>query len=392
MYVVLLNWKAAENDPFTAFNATLADYLRACGKPSKIVELTSNSWVSDIVDIMQDGIDFVFSWQGIGTDCLVGEKRQNFWDNIKVPLISYHGDHPCHMPSYHALDSRYCAHIYAYPEYSLYANRHFRKQSRSISLQMPLLCSEPPFGSRKGDFFVLPKNTLSPFVLEGQWKQHYSERLFGLHMAAAETLRPLLAREPHLDVHAVLDRFLDTQGDHEIRAVKNPDEYHLFHSKLDSYARCYKAELVLDELKDIPLKIVGSGWDHYAKCSNKNHEFFSANNVVDNQFQYYSRYGIIDITPTHTGIHDRQCRAMHNETPFISSGFLPGFLPNLGEYSSLFYTFTKDDLREKCEAIISDPESHAELARDFSHQYQSRIHPSEFVWKLDSIARSIDRT
>ena len=80
---------------------------------------------------------------------------------------------------------------------------------------------------------------------------------------------------------------------------------------------------------------------------------------------------------------------MRNETPFLSSGYLPEFLPNMKRYDQLFYRFNGNDLREKCELVMSDPHSHVELAIEFGYLYQMRNQPSEFVWKLDSIARTL---
>lgn len=391
MFVVILNWKDGENDPFTSFNHVLASYLDASGKRSKTLELSDGNWINQIVDLKCDGIDFVFTWQGLGTGVTVGEKEQSFWDVLQVPLIAYHGDHPCHKPANHALESRHCAHLYATREFSLYANRHFRKQSRAITLDFPVFSLDEPLGPGHGDHFVLIKNVTPPSEIENQWKQMLNGPSFDLYMTTAETLKTMLGQEHRVEIHPVMDDVLAHFKGENLAPLTGMDAYHLFHSQLDFYVRNSTSVAILDELKDIPLHVYGRGWNAFAASGNPHHQFHGPRDMAFSQSLYYSRYGIVDVTPSMTGIHDRTARAMRNETPFVSSAYLPGFLPDMDRYGSLFYEFRSGDLRAKCEAVMADPEAHAGLARDFSHRYQSRVSPSEFVWKLDSIARSLDR-
>ena len=285
MFVVLLNWKSGDNDPFTIFNKALAKYLDECGKISKIIEMTDKSWPSQIVNLKFDGIDFVFGWQGLGTGINVGVKKQNFWDVVKVPLITYHGDHPCHMPLHHTLDSRYCAHIYSNREFCLYANRHFRKQSRTISILCPPMSIDTPLGPREGDFFVFAKNITPTYETESRWKIEKTERLYKFYMTVAETLKLTTNKERHVDFHEILDELVVSHGYEEISVGHDPGAYHRFHSEIDLYIRNYKSECVLSELGDIPLRIFGRGWDCHAKLCNNKHQFFPGKNIFKKKIQ-----------------------------------------------------------------------------------------------------------
>ncbi len=390
MQVVILNWKNGENDPFTSFNQVLANYLEASGKCTKTVQLTDEDWPQQILNLKKGGIDFVFTWQGLGTRFVVAGRNQNLWDIVEAPLITVHGDHPCHMPANHSFESRYCAHLYGAAEFSIYASRHFRKQSRAITINPPLFCLDTPLDEQGPECFVLPKNVTSPLVTENQWKIEFDKKKFDFFMAAAETLKFMLAHENHLDIHPVLDALIVSQKFEDFYVQNNSTNYHAFHSALDFYIRNFKSVNILQVLKDVPLQIFGRGWEPYARIENPHHQFFRAGTLVENQKQYYSKFGIIDVTPTKTGLHDRTARAMRNQTPYLSSSYLPEFLPNMNRYDQLFYRFNGNDLREKCELVMSDPQSHTELATEFGYLYQMRNQPSEFVWKLDSIARSLD--
>lgn len=391
MDVVILNWNAGENDPFTAFNAVLTRYLEDCGKTVRIVEITNEGWPNDIIHQALDGIDFVFTWQGLGSSVLAGSGQQSFWDLLRVPLITLHGDHPSHFPLNHMLDIPSCAHVYLTREFSLYASRHFRRRTRTIAIDSPLFSLDEPLALKTGDFFVLPKNILAPAEMERQWKSTFSPWQFEYYMAASETLKAEVASIDHADFHATLDEFIKAEARPEFDIKTHPEAFHQLHSQMDLYIRNLKSTLVLEQLWDVPLQIFGRGWQPFARRGNPKHQFLPARNVADNQSQYYSKFGIIDIAPSATGLHDRTCRAMKNETPFLTSGYLPDFLPNIAAYDNLFYTFAGSDLREKCEWAMTHPAEHADLAQEFSHLYQMRVRPSEFVWKLDSIARSLDR-
>ncbi|HJV22374.1 MAG TPA: hypothetical protein VJ570_06745 [Holophagaceae bacterium] len=391
MHVVILSWKGGENDPFTPFNAALASYLEDGGKRTRTLQLTDPQWPSQLQDLAQDGIDFVFTHQGFGTNLTVGEHQVNLWEVLGVPLVIYHGDHPSHMPSHHVLDIRSCAHLYSTREFSLYASKHFRKRTRALVVPPPLFCLDLPLGERHGDYFVLAKNVTPTEETVDQWRANLDPRIFQVFMAGVETLTAALAQDAHVDTHGVLDDLLEAQGEAVVHPLANPDLFHLFHAHLDLFARNHVSLSVVEALRDVPLQVHGRGWTAQAKAGNPRHQFFRGRDLAHSQSLYYSNFGIVDVTPSMTGIHDRTLRALRNETPFLSSAHLPGFLPDMEAYEPLFYGFSGDDLREKAEAVMADPEGHAERARAFSHDYQRRAHPSEFVKTLDLIARTLDR-
>jgi hypothetical protein len=391
MHVVILSWSGGENDPFTPFNAALSSYLDACGKLTRTLHLTDGDWPRQLLDLTLEGIDFVFTHQWLGTSLRLGEQGRDFWEAVNAPLICYHGDHPSHMPANHAFDGPNCAHLYSTREFCLYANRHFRKRGRAIVLDPPLFSLDLPLGDRHGDHFVLAKNLTPPPDMEDTWRQQLDGTTYGLYMAARETVVSALTQEDRVDIHPLLDDLLRSHGSGTFDPVSHPAAYHLFHSQLDFYVRNLKSVIVLESLKDVPMHIYGRGWTRYAEAKNANHRFLRGRDMAHSQSLYYSRYGILDVTPSLTGVHDRTLRAMRNETPFLSSVYLPGLLPDMDRYDPLFYRFNGPDLREKCEAIMRDPETHAERARTFSHQYQLRAHPSDFVRNLDLIARTLAR-
>jgi hypothetical protein len=112
--------------------------------------------------------------------------------------------------------------------------------------------------------------------------------------------------------------------------------------------------------------------------------------MAASQHLFYSRFGVVDISASQY-LHDRTHRAMANECSFLSSAHLDDIFPGIDRYASLFFTHRPQDLPEKCAAVMTDPEAHRNLARQFSHAYYDRFHYKTFVEKLDALARSVDR-
>src|SRR5437773_11542919 len=50
--VVILNWKAGENDPFTVVNGTIRQHFHACGKNVEVIEITEPDWPDRVAELV----------------------------------------------------------------------------------------------------------------------------------------------------------------------------------------------------------------------------------------------------------------------------------------------------------------------------------------------------
>ena len=392
MLVVILNWKEGENDPFTAFNEALAGHFEAYGKEVRILEITDPAWIQQLTALdLQSGVELVFTFQGIGSAPLVGHPPRNIWEALGTPLVCFHGDHPCHMPDNHRLDIPNAMHLYSTREFNAYANRHFRRRVPGTHAHSPMMSRDIPLGRRSGDSFIFAKNIVHPRQMEKVWREELSPESGQILLEIAEMLRAEMRKSPWVDPHAVVDAYLATQTPPPYDPRVNAEGFHALHSQMDLYSRNLKSVQVVETLHDVPLQIHGRGWEAFAAAGNPKHQFFRGRPMAYSQSLYYSNYGILDVTPSMTGMHDRTLRALRNETPFLSSAHLPGFLPDMKPFGPLFFGFAGTDLREKAEAVMADPEGHAERSRAFSMEYQRRVDPMDFVRTLDLLGRSLDR-
>jgi hypothetical protein len=139
MKAIILNWKSGENDPFSVVTDTVRQHFRACGKNVEVIEISQRDWPTRLNEVLPGGVEFVLTWQGLGSSATAGAPGESLWDHLKIPLICIHGDHPSHMPLNHQLESPYCFHLYTNAEFARYSNRHFRRK-RSASL----VCGNDP--------------------------------------------------------------------------------------------------------------------------------------------------------------------------------------------------------------------------------------------------------
>jgi hypothetical protein len=383
---VILNWNGGENDPFTVVNATIAQHLRACGKNVEVIEISASDWTPRLMELVSSGVEFAFTWQGLGSSAVVGEPRRSLWEHLKVPLICLHGDHPSHMPLNHRLEGRYCFHLYTNAEFARYSNRHFRRTRSAGVIDLPQLHREPRLGQRAGDHFIVAKNIDDPLGTERRWRQQLDKSVFEVYMLAAETLKSKLLRESYVEIHDVLDDLIAAHRPEWLSSADNLEGYHQYHSQLDHYMRSHKTISAVAGLREFPLRVHGRGWDRIAQDSPASHVFESGRKMANSQDLYYTRFGLVDVSPS-KGLHDRTRRAMVNGGAFLSSANLEDSFADIERYAPLFFTFRTDELAEKCAAVVSDPEGHLAMAQQFAHTFHNRFHFRDFVNRLDQLAK-----
>jgi len=385
MKVVILNWAEGENDPFSCFNATLKRYFQACGKDVEIIQIGDPDSPRRLMELGPP-IEFAFTWQGIGSWATL-DNGESLWDCLKIPLICVHGDHPSHCPPNHQFDSRYCIHLYGDAEFSIYSNRHFRRDQGAGIIDLPLLFDEKPLTQRVGDWFVMVKNVNDPATFEGVWRQELDKATFDVYMMAMETLKQKISTASHVDIHHVLDELIFQNGVDWLRPESNFPGYHRYHSMIDHQTRCYKSILALTSIRDFPVRVYGRGWEGVAKTSPPGHVFLPARDMAASQDMYYTRYGLVDISPA-SGLHDRTHRALSNRSAFLSSANVEDIGIDGEQFGSLFFNFAPGNLAEKCAAVVADPEAHLGVSQQFAHDNYNKARIRDFVSKLELLART----
>jgi hypothetical protein len=386
MKVVILNWSEAENNPFEFSSKNYAELLKQSGREVVMLELTDKNWREQLNDLKADGIEFVISFQGLGTNLYFNGK--NFWDLIKLPIVCLHGDHPCHWPQNQNLDSRYCLHLYANAEWAQYANQHFHKKFAASVGARSLFPPEPLEEKPQGDFFVMAKNIKPPEIFEKHWKTDHPAHVSKAMLGASAMLRDVLrSSEKYVRIHELIDAYVESENLDFMKAKVNPVFSHSVHSQLDFYVRNLNSVRALEELHDVPVKVYGKGWDRLPLPHSSKHTFHLGLSTEDSRTLYNSRFGLIDISPAQ-GLHDRAKRAMSNKSSFSCNADMD-FQYEAGRFPSIFFKLRESGLRQTAEVIMADPVGHRAACSDFATLYQTLHQPQDFLTRIENFARAL---
>jgi hypothetical protein len=389
MSIVIINWRGGENDPFTYFSECMKQAMERMGRPTHIVDL-DNSTMHKLAEIDEKGIDFVFSWQGIGSQ--IGATDTNpttIWDQLKLPVLCYHGDHACHMPSHHKAMSPWVRHIYSTGSFAMFANMYVPRRTHATSFQPPVWFTDGVKDRFEGDFFVFPKNLDDLDSTLNKWRGASEQLVASFLLEAADMIISEFRNGNRTNHHDIIGAMLNEEMMAALCEELNNSEmavrFHI-HSLLDKIHRNAVAEHVVNDLKDVPLKIYGRGWDRFKLRQNPNHEFLPFDAMSDNAFQFASRYGIIDAAPINDTLHDRTLRAMGNRSGFLigSNWSYETFLG--GDYGDLFFDGAPGGLRARAERVMQSPEAHRAQCRDFARHYQGQFSLFSFVKYLEEMS------
>lgn len=392
MSIVIINWRGGENDPFTYFSRCMKQALERMGRPAHIVDL-DDSVIDKLAVLSNEGIDFVFLWQGLGLNLGASNASgASIWDQLRAPVLCYHGDHPCHMPDNHNAASPWVQHIYGTASFAMFANTYFVRESGATFFPTPVWFTDGVKGRFEGNFFVFPKNIDDLDATLRGWRETPTQRLSSFLLEATDAIIGEFRNGNHTSHHDIIDGLLTADVMSalckEFGHPELPVRVHL-HMLLDKIHRNVVAEHVVEDLKDVPLKVYGRGWDRFKRRQNPHHEFLAFDAMSDNAFQFASQYGIIDAAPIHDSLHDRTLRAMSNRSGFLmgSDWSYDTFLG--GDYATLFFDGGAGTLRDRAERVMQSPEAHRALCSDFARHYQSQFSLFRFIKYLEGMSETV---
>jgi len=287
---------------------------------------------------------------------------ENIWDSVKIKLISLHGDHPCLAPQNHFHDSEYVLHTYCVPEFLAYSNKFFKRKNPAIFLNFPFLFPKIKNIQKSGNYFILPKNLDSTKDTFLTWEKSLPKFASNFFIETASLIQQSIYKNTFTDHHELVTSQLNDEIFNQLlHASKFEDELQLFHQIHANLEKIYRntiSELIVDELRDFPLKINGRGWDSFVKMKNKNHTYSDIGTLQSSANQFESIFGIIDVSAHPNALHDRTLRAIAYGTSFMSNSAICFEDQRGNEFDGVFYTGYKNNLREKAELIVSNPEKH----------------------------------
>ena len=225
MSIVILNWRGGENDPFTYFSACMKQAFERMGRPTHVVDL-DNSTVRELNKLDDKGIDFVILWQGLGLQ--LGATDTNpatIWDHLQVPVLCYHGDHPCLMPVHHKAVSPWVQHIYGTGAFAMFANKYIPRESSATFFPTPVWFTDGVKGRFEGDFFVFPKNLDDLDATLETWRRAPECCIAAFLLSAEDAIIGELRNGNRTSHHDIIDGLLNAEAMAMLRKELDSPEF-----------------------------------------------------------------------------------------------------------------------------------------------------------------------
>ena len=387
MNIVLLNWGKGENNPFTYFNQELSKKLIKFGADVSLVELDSGLVLNLYEIYNKKKIDLVITHQGFGTDYKINQTDELIWDRLQIKIISLGSDHPCHNPNLNNADSKYVLHTYCISAYADYANKYLKKINKSCFVGAPNIFDHQDVVDlpKAGDYFVFPKNIDDIASTFKRWRASYKPEISSLLESISEDVMCEYGSSVPFDHHDLIESSLGVRTSYISRFEINPGVYerikHAIHSEVDKIYRNYASELVISEMKGLPLKINGRGWEQFGKNKSKFHEFNEFGEVQHGEYQFQSLFGIIDVVPFCFGMHDRTSRAMAYKSGFLCNANLDFKDSDGGKYDDIFFTGINGSLRSLADRVVSNPRRHIMRCNEIG-EICKRIEPFDYFFNF----------
>jgi hypothetical protein len=390
--IILLNWSAGENDPFSYFNQQFQRQLAHLGHEVHIVPL--DELLGDTLCAIQavGRIDLVFTWQGLGSAIGDSATGKTVWEQLNIPLVCLHGDHPCHNPLNHQQSSRHVLHVYLVPSFQRDANRLISRDWPALFDSLPNFITVPDILPEfDGEYFVLPKNFTDHVETRRGWRQRCDDATYRVLCACADAIEQEYLSGSQRDHHEVMLDQLPGTISERVRAgeadAATAELIFQIGRELDHVYRSVASAFVLQSLPDVPIHVYGRGWERFVALGNPLHVFRPAERLGQNDSQFASSWGIIDIAPINQALHDRTLRAMRRGAGFLLSSAWRRGEPIHDDFSGLFYSGSRGDLPSKIERIRRDPEAHRREVRGFSDAFDTAFPMTAFLERACGYAR-----
>lgn len=288
---------------------------------------------------------------GVGADLRLADGRL-LWEAARIPFYNWNCDHPCYFPSRHAIRSNYLCHGYVFPDHARYTLTHLNPNGAVFSAHLGIPNREifgPGFAPRenRNGRILFTKSSADTNQIEARW-QAQTPLIRFLLFAAAEEL--LLANTR--DFLPTLQRIAEQRGvflhGNSMLALQLIRE-------IDSYVRFRRTRFVAEALRDFPIDIYGSGWEDFARDTDK----IKVHGPLPwlQTLQLLPDYlGCLSLNPlVDESVHDRSFFALAAGVPPIADANAFS-RTHFAELTGLTFSFDRDSIQAAAAAVLENPQ------------------------------------
>lgn len=394
MSIVILNWTGGENNQFADFSDCLKSVLQEEGKAVRIIDLGDQFLPELREEHKTNGVEFAFTWDGFGSRLKSdGSQMPSVWDELQIPLLCYHRDHPSLNLENHSANSSWVRHAYAAQSYSNFANKYLPRKEQALFLELPIIFPKNNIEKFSGNYFVLLRDLEDNVKTYESWSGLPQRNLVDFLGNADEEISAEFIRGNRKNLHETIDALLTPTAMEKIQQDFATEQEisvrFIVHNLLHKTYRNMVAEYLVLELADMPLKIYGNGWDRLKAMNNPKHEFLDVDSVARGATQFSSNYGVLDVSDVNDLLNDQTQRAAAQSSAFLA-GANWSHQASLGsDFSDLFFDGAPGNLYSKAEWIINSPALHREKCHFFAKEHRAHFPVSKYLKQLSALAEAV---
>ncbi len=244
-----------ENDILRQASQSFMDLVKPHGFVGHVINLLDPASLAQLQPLLDGGILFGWGAAGIGADLKIGGVP--LWDTAGIPFISVLADTPALLPTRHYMASRYVANGYQFHDWLKIQRRLVR--SPQLSAMLPLGALPNPLRdsvawSDRQHRMVLVKTGCAPAIHRGRWAA-FPKRFVAI---LEDTTKAALQR----GVGDITDIFLDCVDHHGLNLDHRSEVLFGLMAAADAYIRDFRSTAMVEALLDLPVDIIGRGWNH----------------------------------------------------------------------------------------------------------------------------------
>ncbi len=355
------------------------DLMRTMGLEGRLLRMGDPDFIVQLHQALQDGIRFAWGYAGVGAG-LAGDGR-SIWDIAKVPFISVLADAPYIRPSNHNVPSRYVVNGYIYREWLDLQQDQVGSRQISALLPMGVLPNASralvPW-SRRPRRMLFVKTGDDPDRQRAFWDRWPAPLRAVLH----ECADVLAARSPG-PIAPVVQACLAA---HSLLLDGNKGILFGVLHEVDTYIRALRATVMARALLQLPVDIVGGGWDHVRNEPGRA-RFHAPIPAGELEAAYADTQILVNVTPNFaSGAHERVvrgfaagCCVVSDDNDFSRSAF-----QQFPAYRGV--EWHQPDLADRLASAYADQDASDAALEQARCYVEQRYDPAAFVIRMAELA------
>ena len=244
-----------ENGILRSFSQALHDCIAPFGFVGQVINLLEDGWQLQLEKLLGDGL--LLAWGAAGIGAHLNNANVSFWDGVQVPFISVLSDSPSQIPRNHFVRSRFVGNGYMIADWLEMQRRWVR--SPQLATVLPQSIMQNPrrdlvAWSDREYRMVFVKTGHAPELHRQSWAEWPPRFRAVVEDCVAEALRH--------GVGDISQSFMASADHHGLMLEGRVDVLFRLLYAADIYIRDLRSTTMVKALLDLPVDIVGRGWDH----------------------------------------------------------------------------------------------------------------------------------